>query len=503
MRLILVLLLVLSGCTKEDNSSKEKTNTDSSTVVKKEQVAEKKEEKKSTQEAKKAETETVSHTFLSPFGNFDDIYKNTDNHFPHYLYKNKAFPYELKLPNGKSIKAKPSQVLVHTDFQIIVSSSINVYEITDLKAIEAFISENSFLKEEWDKKAADWIKEGGKKNLRVEFKFETFEIVLDISFRESTWSYECNVKALREKARPIIIAHANKNGIHPPDKTITAVFENMMRGSAISPNGKEIIITDKDGADFYDIATAKKTKSIPGVMGRLSLSSDKKLLAAKRDREFKIFDIASGKETLKLEGNVQVFPDFKKAFLSDDKSKSVIELPSGKKLLELEGASNQNSCLFFYPDMKKVLFTSRFKDFVAYDLESGKEISPLEKSRDFFHMSSIKEGKELVAGGHMTGSKVRFWDTETLKTTREFKAFTSNTLSVSPDEKIIVTADWSSFYVQNIYLYDMEGKLLGIAGPLPDSPARIHFTADNKYMVAVMAHSKKIHIWELDKIISK
>jgi WD40 repeat protein len=198
-----------------------------------------------------------------------------------------------------------------------------------------------------------------------------------------------------------------------------------------SPDGKKIVATKAVIFYYYTDEVGKENDT---------------LSYCTRTRYTRIFDVESGKELHKFDGDVDVsvLPDGKRIVISDapyirndGPNIRIVDAESGKELQEFEqgyykgyGLSELMYPLFLSVDGKKIVIKSKGETRIV-DTESGKELHKLDEDQ-FYRF--FPDGKKIVTVGE---KGTRIWDIALGKVLHEFEGDFDD---LSPDGKKILTS---------------------------------------------------------------
>ena len=143
---------------------------------------------------------------------------------------------------------------------------------------------------------------------------------------------------------------------------------------AFSPDGKRLASASQDETvKVWDAATGQETLTLKGhtsgVMSVAFSPDGKRLASASMDGTVKVWDAATGQETLTLKGHtgpvtsVAFSPDGKRlASASADKTVKVWDAATGQETLTLKGHTGGVTSVAFSPDGQRLASASRGSD---------------------------------------------------------------------------------------------------------------------------------------------
>jgi dipeptidyl aminopeptidase/acylaminoacyl peptidase len=232
---------------------------------------------------------------------------------------------------------------------------------------------------------------------------------------------------------------------------------------AFAPDGKTVAATTRNAIVFYDIATGKETRQLPGYRDcmYLAYSPDGKLLAtgglddAKKEQySLRIWDAATLKE------------------------RTSCELPKNEP----------PTCFAFSPDSDKLVAAVAETAAAVFDVKSGKVLHRLPQ---FWAMRVVyaPDGKTVAT---VKGATIRLWDSATGRERfLEFEGHQSGVtvVALAPDSKFLATGG------ETIRLWDP-----ATAKPVRQIPAEgtsLAFSPDGKHLASVGGNKKTTHVWDV------
>jgi WD40 repeat protein len=190
-----------------------------------------------------------------------------------------------------------------------------------------------------------------------------------------------------------------------------------------------------------------RTLSCPDDAGfRPCFSPDGKRIAAGTGNDVRVWEVASGREVLRLTGHtrrvwVAVFsPDGQQLATSGwDGKVKVWDAGKGREMHTLEGHDETGvNHLAFSPDGKWLASAGHDKVARVWDVSTGKELAALRHPDSRIqHVAFSPDGKILATGGN----EVILWDTEDWKAICTLAAPGSGLLGFTPDGKTLLTTE--------------------------------------------------------------
>ncbi len=212
--------------------------------------------------------------------------------------------------------------------------------------------------------------------------------------------------------------------------------------AAFSPDGKRLATagghSDNDDqkhrpgeVQLWDVATGKEILRLPNtahaqVVFRAAFSPDgTRLATASADHTVKVWDAATGKDLLTLQGHTTTVYDV--GFSPDGKrlvsaagnffarttggEVKVWDLAGGKELLMLKSHGGSVYSAVFSPDGKRLATAGGDHTVRLWDAATGKELATLRGySGQVYHVAFSPDGRFLAAAGSGTHGTIRIWN---------------------------------------------------------------------------------------------
>ena len=234
---------------------------------------------------------------------------------------------------------------------------------------------------------------------------------------------------------------------------------------AFSPDGKRIVAGIEDVEAFtpdmglrfprsdwtvkvWDAATGKETLSFKSSteIRSVAFSPDGKRVVLGGNWTVKVHDATTGQEALTLKGNmglvysVAFSPDAKRIVTGNEDGVTVWDAATGQKTRSPDGYKSPVHSVVFSPDGKHIVAGKWDRSLSVWDAGTGREVRTL-----YGHTGPVcsvafsLNGKHVLSGDR--DGTVKIWDAATGEVMRSFKAHTRSVRSVafSPDGKRIVS----------------------------------------------------------------
>jgi WD40 repeat protein len=272
------------------------------------------------------------------------------------------------------------------------------------------------------------------------------------------------------------------------------------------PDGKKVVTSSEDKTiRIWDAATGKEVLKLEGTFQMFSPDGKKIAAIIVNGNDTRIFDADSdsirfGKELQKLGGWMPGWmpafsPDGKKCVTTTlDLRTRIWDVHTGEELRKLEGHTGFVFSIAFSPDGKKIVTAGQEGTALIWDAESGEELKKLEGHEGWVTSADfIQEGKKVVT---VNANGVRIWNAESgmeLHKLETPKTVGIVRASFSPDGKRILLAD---AFDKTIQIWDAElGSKLQMLEGHENIVFSYAFSLDGKRIVTASS-DKSIRIWD-------
>jgi eukaryotic-like serine/threonine-protein kinase len=273
---------------------------------------------------------------------------------------------------------------------------------------------------------------------------------------------------------------------------------------AFSPDGQRLASGSQDNTvKIWDSATGKKLLSLEGYNDAVvTFSPDGQRLATGRNwnKTVTIWDSASGKELFSLKGHaepvnsVAFSPDGRRlASGSDDKTLKIWDSATGKELLSLKGHAAAVESVAFSPDGRRLASGSQDNTVKIWDSATGKELLSLKSDGAWVESVAFSPDGQRLASG-TSDKTVKIWDSAAGKELFSLKGHADEVRSVafSPDgQRLASGSDDKTIRIWDISTGNELFSLKGHAGRVTS----VAFSPDGERL-ASGSSDKTVKIWD-------
>jgi WD40 repeat protein len=246
---------------------------------------------------------------------------------------------------------------------------------------------------------------------------------------------------------------------------------------ALSPDGKTLLTGSFDRtARLWDVATGKELRKLEGQPGGVwsavfsptdagrafltaGMALEQNEFVQPTDYIPRLWDLAAGKELVRFVGHTEesrslaLSPDGRRLLsASRDRTIRLWDAATGKELRKFEGHTSMVRRAVFTPDGKRIVSVSQDKTLRIWDVETGKELRKLTgHTDDVLCLTLTPDGKQAISAG--ADRSIRVWDLATGREVRKLDGHTTVIwgLAVSPDGSWLVSGAGSQVRIEGFY----------------------------------------------------
>ncbi len=276
---------------------------------------------------------------------------------------------------------------------------------------------------------------------------------------------------------------------------------------ATSPDGKRIVSGSADSTvKVWDAATGQETLSLRGhtapVLSVAFSPDGQRIVSASQDSMVKVWDADKGQQTLSLMGHtgfvtsVAYSPDGQRIVsASQDSMVKVWDADKGQETLSLMGHGSPVSSVAFSPDGKRIV-TGSDRTVKVWDAATGQEtLSFRGHTGPVSSVAFSPDGKRIVSGSFAETAKV--WDADKGQQTLSLMGHKGIVYAVafSPDgQRIVSGGEDRTVKVWDAATGQQTLSLKGHTGTVKS----VAFTPDGKCIVSA-SNDRTVKVWDANK----
>ena len=285
-------------------------------------------------------------------------------------------------------------------------------------------------------------------------------------------------------------------------------FQGVIKSLALSPDGKILLVgTADDTINAIDLEDEGKTiyskRNIVNFYSSIAISSDGEIFAMGDEEDVAVFNFSNGKRIKTFKGHtkriggVAISPDNKTlvSVSGGDRTIRVWDLESGKLIETLADNVGPTTSVTFTPDGKMFITGAIGQDRTIkfWDAETFELIKTSPKQPGYINALKVTpDGQKLVAA---VRNFVKAWSLPSGAEifTKKGPSLEINTIAVSPDSRLIATANKEG----TIMLFDAAtGRQLTTLSGHEGWVLSLAFSPDSKFLYSG-AEDKIVKIWQL------
>lgn len=343
-----------------------------------------------------------------------------------------------------------------------------------------------------------------------------FVILGGVAIKERQNADIKTIEALTQSSRALFLTH------HELDALLAGIKASIGIRSGSAPEQLYSETVANLQAIVYDIREINRLEGHQSSVREILFSPNGKLLAsAENDGLIKIWDAQTGGEWASFPkqaggvNSISFSPDSKiLASGSDDGAITLWDVASGDKMMTLKGHSRQVSSVTFHPEGAMLASGSVDKTLKLWDINSGQEILTLPGHVGVRYVTCLDfsaDGRLLVSGSGSKTPSIKLWsipDGREIRTIYTAHSDIINSLSLSPDGKLLASGSWDStvniWNVENGKIittlknnshpiwrvaFSRDGSMLASTG---DSAIKLWYAPDFQEMLTIPGHTEEV-----------
>jgi WD40 repeat protein/serine/threonine protein kinase len=280
-----------------------------------------------------------------------------------------------------------------------------------------------------------------------------------------------------------------------------------VRGVAFSPDSTRVASASLDGpvrvwdaASGEEIHTLKPDRASGSCVGVAFSPDGTHIASAYPDfGTIVVYDAATGRQALTLEGNARVWgvtfsPDGSRIAFSDDQRVRVCDVAVGKEIQTLRGHSGGIWCVAFSPDGTRIASAGDDQTVRIWDTTIGQGTLTLNVHQAHFQRVAFSPDGTRIASADVGDKTLRLWDTATGQAilTRRHGSDIRD-VAFNHDGTRLATAGFSNF----VSVWDLTtGHLALTLNVYPDLVPHVVFSPDGTRIATTNDDGAMVRLWD-------